>query len=57
MLTVTLPGKTLVLDSRSDVILDDAAFTDTPPYASLNPAQIYLHWHPSTPRGANTTLG
>ena len=57
VLTMTLSDKTLVLDSRSDVILEDAAFTDTPPYVSLNPAQICLHWLPSAPGGANAALG
>ena len=57
VLTVTLSGKTLVLDSRSDVVLSDAAFAETPPYVSLNPARFCLHWHPSEPGGAKAALG
>jgi predicted transglutaminase-like cysteine proteinase len=56
VLTVMLSGKTLVLDSRSDVVLSDAAFAETPPYVSLNPASFCLHWHPSEPGGVQSAL-
>jgi predicted transglutaminase-like cysteine proteinase len=56
VLTVTLSGKTLVLDSRSDMVLSDAAFAETPPYVSLNPARFCLHWRPGEPGGAQAAL-
>ena len=56
VMSLLLRMQTFILDTRSNDIRTDDAFTDSVPFFSLNGACFYIHWTPNSSDSADAAL-